>query len=124
MEKATREEMLHLISDLSKDATGFRVRLNYNEMTDEHLQATWDGFARQANDSISAEEEAAGKAMQDLETRIIKYMGLGARTREDAIRWDMEANDADSVEYYVMELGLPQSQIYHLQQLLSQTVVL
>ena len=42
VDKWTKEQFLQCISDLHKDAYGFRDRsINYNEMTREELLAEW-----------------------------------------------------------------------------------
>lgn len=81
-------ECLLWISDLSKDAYGFRVRnRDWASMTWDELAAEVNGFS----DYIRYEEEALqawDKAMaEEYEMGILRCMEAGAPDRETAARW-------------------------------------
>lgn len=87
-----RNGMLQIISDLSKEAYGYRVRLDYNSMSDEELQRTWDGFIDTAEER-QKEDESREAAAWDEFTKYISDMQEVAPTASvaDIIRWDMDA---------------------------------
>lgn len=89
-----RSEMLQTISDLSKDAYGYRVRYDYEAMSDEELSATWDRFyddmlVRDAAEK--AAEESAWNEFVEYTDRLMKDHGIDRAT---ALRWDVEAMNA------------------------------
>lgn len=88
-----REYMLNSISDLSKDATGCRVRWNYEAMDDAELQSSWDYFIRELEESNVRDAERAIAAQKRWENHIESLVALGAGNRATAIRWDMDANN-------------------------------
>ena len=104
---ADRASMLQVISDLSKDAYGYRVRLDYGSMTDAELQKTWDGFIRESEAS-QAREDADAAAQLSLWNAHINYLVQhGARDRKQAIEWDMAAYAVDGdVGYYCWQWGI------------------
>lgn len=89
-----RNGMLQIISDLSKEAYGYRVRLDYNAMSDEELQNTWDGFCDTAEERQKEEESMEARAWDEF-TKHIADMQEVAPTASvaDIIRWDMDAYD-------------------------------
>jgi hypothetical protein len=86
--------MLQIISDLSKDARGYRVRLDYAAMSDDELQSTWDGFCEELDESIASESRSKLQAQKTWEQDLVRYMEIGAKSWADAIRWDMDAYNA------------------------------
>ena len=71
---ADRNEMLLTISDLSKDAFGFRVRKDYASMTDEELLSDWNYFMQEAQASIIREREEEANNMASWKQKIGKMM--------------------------------------------------
>ena len=106
--REARNEMLETISDLSKDAYGYRVRRDYYAMTDSELQETWDFYMRAANDSFELEQRAYVRAEHEWEKHLSALIAAGAGNRATAIRWDMQAEDAGTdVGYYCFLKGIP-----------------
>jgi hypothetical protein len=101
------------ISDLHKDARGFRPSEYFWETWDEashdQKQVIWDDLVDELarGEQIVAEMQAI--ALAKFETQISNNMELGARDRETAIRWIVEALDmgqyADA-EYACYNLNL------------------
>jgi patatin-like phospholipase/acyl hydrolase len=121
---AERNEMLQTISDLSKEAYGFRVRLDYDAMSDADLQDTWDGFMRTANAAFEQEKAQAARAKTIWEADIQQLIEIGAGNRATAIRWDMEAMDAKNGEhfdagYYCYLRGIDYSNEHEIKQLIA-----
>lgn len=107
----------NIVSDLHKDAYGFRPTALFwsmwNTVSDTGRQNIWDGLL----DDLSASLDAAGceevTAINAFEVEIAGALDLGARSREDAVRWiiqGMKLSDID-MQYggsYVCFLkGLP-----------------
>lgn len=101
-----------LISDLHKDAYGFRPKGDYfawwDTLSDDEKQAEWDSLyesfvRREAEDQ--AMEQAA---VVDFEKRIASLLQHGARNREMAVRWLDEAFETNGdVSYLEWNLGVP-----------------
>lgn len=88
------EQMAITYSDMYKDAHGFRPRQDTSTWTEfdfgqefEFLQAVID---RKMEDQRAAEEIAADR----FEDRVVQMIALGAKDREAALRWIMEADEA------------------------------
>lgn len=94
LSQSDRASMLQVISDLSKDAYGCRIRLDYEAMSDSELQFTWDGFIAESEASTQREAAQKLRAQKDWEAHIAQLMSIGASDRATAIRWDMVAMDA------------------------------
>ena len=68
LSKDERDGMLQLMSDLSKDALGFRLRLDFASMTDDELQDHWDYLNRELESSMAREEQQEAQAWADFES--------------------------------------------------------
>ena len=80
-----REELLSMLSDLSKDAYGFRVR-DHHLRTDQELLELVDYYQGMVDDYIEREMELEAKAVEAL----ANDFGVD----QDAIlRWMKDAND-------------------------------
>lgn len=106
-----------IVSDLHKDAFGFRPREyfweEWNNSSDASKQIIWDDLLdslERANEWARAEEAAAVKQFED---RIELLMNMGASSRETAIRWIIESMELSEIDkcyggsYICFELGLP-----------------
>jgi hypothetical protein len=102
-----RNEVLLSISDVSKEAYGYRVRQNYAALSDEELFATYDLYLRDASRAAVEElerEEAATKAWN---AHICNLMNAHGISRRDALRWDLEAEGAKGdPSYYCFLVGI------------------
>ena len=121
---AERNEMLQTISDLSKEAYGYRVRLDYATMSDAELRDTWDGFIRAADAAFEQEKVQAARAKTIWEEDIQQLIKVGAGDRATAIRWDMEAMDAKNGDqldagYYCYLRGIGYSLEHEVRQLIA-----
>ena len=59
VEDFKRNELINGISDASKDLYGCRLRLDWDEMSIEDMEATYDNICRQLNEQFEEEKEAA-----------------------------------------------------------------
>ena len=101
-----------LISDLHKDAYGFRPKGDYfawwESCSDDEKQAEWDSLLDAFRRREAEEQELEQAAVVDLEYRISSLMEHGARNREMAVRWLAEAFETNGdVSYLEWNLGVP-----------------
>ena len=110
------------ISDLYKDAIGFRPRGQFwtwwTTATDDEKQAEWDSLAAQVERNILMEREAQERASEDFIRTIGTLRGAGATSFEMALRWLHEAHDTNGDdEYLEFVLNLPFGYISKVQRL-------
>ena len=106
-----REGILQMISDLSKDATGARLRFDWTAMSDEELQKWWDYLNDTAVMSRALEAEHNATALVEYEAHLNTMVSDHGISKADAIRWDMQAegiteNHEQEFEHYLYKLGL------------------
>jgi hypothetical protein len=99
------------ISDASKDAQGFRTRLDVTEYSVADLFDLADYYWKAASEAADEDERAYVRAIAKFEANIASVIASGAGDRETAIRWFRDANKDswmgdESIRY---ELGLPWS---------------
>ena len=103
-----REQLLIYISDVHKDAYGFRPRGKYgDDWTVEELKEELDRLVDYANEVYEQEQIAAEKAADAFDEQILAVQASGAGNREQAIKWLVEA-DEDAlwdIEHYVWKQG-------------------
>jgi hypothetical protein len=103
------EQMQCQYWDMYKDAYGVRPRgIDTSSWTAYAFQVEFEHLALtiQANDIARAEAEAT--AVKNFEQHVINTMCMGARDRETALRWIMEASNANGDwEYFCFLNGLP-----------------
>jgi hypothetical protein len=92
----------NIVSDLHKDAYGFRPTADWwdcwNYQDDAGKQAAWNTLLddlEQANDREAQEQIASINAF---ELEIATALDVGARSREDAVRWIVQGLDLDDVD--------------------------
>ena len=105
-----------IISDLHKDARGFRPSEDWWAMWQDALpagrQLIWDNLCRELDAELERELAAQSAAERAFEARVVANRALGAGDRATAIRWilqsmDLSANDLRYGGSYVcFELGL------------------
>lgn len=87
-----RDEMLQTISDLHKDAYGFRPRgMKYNEMTTDELSVEFSHLLDALEDTMAEDERREKAAMVSFERTVALNIELGAGDRETAVRWIRES---------------------------------
>lgn len=88
------------ISDLSKDAYGFRVRnTDWASMSFEELAAEVNRFSAIVEENEAEERAASEKALADFEARVEELINSGAGDRETALRWMLGAYDKYDLSY-------------------------
>ena len=106
-ELTEREQLLTYISDVHKDAYGFRPRGKYgDDWTVEELKEELDRLVDYANEVYEQEQIAAEKAADAFDEQILAVQASGAGNREQAIKWLVEADeDAQYDPGYFMYLN-------------------
>jgi len=119
--REARNEMLQIISDLSKEAYGYRVRFDYAAMSDDELQRTWDRFINAADAAMAHEKAEKERTQQAWEQHIATLIAMGAGDRATAICWDMQAEGTDGYDigYYYYRKGIDYSNENTIKQLLA-----
>ena len=64
VEDFRRNELINSISDASKDLYGCRMRLDWDEMSIEDMESTYDNICRQLNEQFEMEQEAKALAAE------------------------------------------------------------
>jgi hypothetical protein len=102
------------LSDLHKDARGFRPRSDafwarWNEADNDGKQAIWDGLIVELDASLKAEKAAEQHALHDFDVLVEKTIEHGAGDRETALRWLTQGDTFDhsqDVESWVWAQGI------------------
>ena len=102
------------LSDMHKDAYGYRPRINFNDGT--WTQESFDTFVERTGAALRFEIEESkirdAERKADFESRISGYCTDFGITRETAMRWDMDASDCDGdVDYYLYLQGMHRSDV-------------
>ena len=100
-----------MLSDMFKDAHGFRPRHYKEWWTEDELKAEYDYLQRAIEDEMARQDAAEAKAEIEFEKMIAETINIGAKDRDTAIRWLMQAEDVDTryvqdVEQFFWSLGL------------------
>ena len=92
----------NIYSDLHKDAYGFRPRgdeFYHADTTPERKQEIWDRTLRDLEQTIEWEKQAEAEAIVAFEALVETTIAAGAGDRETAIRWIVEAEEDEYLEY-------------------------
>jgi hypothetical protein len=106
----SRQNLIAMISDRSRDAYGCRVRRDYTGYSNEELVAELDSFDRVAQ-QVEAEDEAReARAFVRWTNHVANLMEDHGVDRITAIRWDRAAMGAeDDFGYYCYLWGINES---------------
>lgn len=84
-----------ILSDLHKDARGYRPReffwTRWKEMTVEERNAEWQMLCDEVDQSIEDDRAREQAALESYEASLANLMASGAATREIAIEWLVES---------------------------------
>jgi beta-lactamase class D len=108
-----------IVSDLHKDAWGFRPSsywwYRWNEGSDASKQSMWNSLIVDLEVAMANQKAAYDAAKSEYEARLAEYISIGAKDRATAIRWlvqSLELTETDKwygAEYICYTLGLPDS---------------
>lgn len=107
VEQYDRYNMLGSLSDLSKDVYGFRMRYNTDIMTDAEMQDIYDDLLEQLQGVIEQEKHVEQEAIKEFEATVSRLMEQLGASRIKVIEWLMDAENADSNDYFCFCNDLP-----------------
>lgn len=99
-------------SDLHKDALGVRPSQSgyelWDAMSPDEKQEQWDYLLREMARSEEEERAYEQRCIEAFELQVTRTMEAGAESREQAIRWLLEASDCGGDrEHFCYNHGLP-----------------
>jgi len=95
-ELTERQELLCTISDLHKDARGFRPSLDRYELkTDDELMAEIKWLGREVKEEIEREQQIDALCITRFNDEVATFIQQGAANRSTAIRWMLQAQGYD-----------------------------
>jgi hypothetical protein len=102
-------ELYGYISDASKDAMGFRTRLDISDMTVEQVMAAADYWEARVIESIEEDRIRENECIEEFEKLISETISMGAGDRETAIRWLKSSDEwyENDESYFEYTHGLP-----------------
>lgn len=108
-----------IVSDLHKDAYGFRPRemfwAEWNNCTPDGKQELWDNLLEALDAEMEAQRQRDERAINEFEDRVDSLVQLGAPNRLTAIRWIVEGLELTETDlcygpdYVCYRLNLPYS---------------
>lgn len=109
----------NIISDLHKDARGFRPSQGWwsvwADLSDDAKQETWDSLCRELSETLDREREEEARAALALTAQLEKMYELGATSEVQALKWIMEGEEFDDYDlqyganYFCYHFGLSYS---------------
>ena len=97
--------------DMYKDAYGVRPRwIDTTKWTLEQFEAEFASLATAIEQEDSQRKTAEAEAITKFEQHVTNIICMGARNRETALKWIMDASNANGDwEYFCFTQGLPYS---------------
>ena len=110
VEDYERDSLITSVYEMHKDAYGVKGRhYKFDEMSNEDLQKELDHLCEVAKREREIEKRYEESAYQTFLKRIAEAMKLGAETKEDAIKWILQAEGLENEKdagYICYNLGL------------------
>ena len=110
VEDYERDSLITSVYEMHKDAYGVKGRhYNFDEMTNEQLEKELKHLCAVAHESMKQEKEYEESCYQTFLKRIAEAQKLGAETKEDAIKWILQAEGLENEKdpgYICYNLGL------------------
>lgn len=108
-EMSRRDQLAATYYDFYKDVHGIRPRwMNLDAMTEQELEAELDLLEKEAKVVFAREKAEQEEAIARFEKHVTNTICMGARDRETALRWIMDASNANGDwEFLCYDLGLP-----------------
>jgi len=103
------EQAQAIFWDMYKDAHGIRPRgIDTGTWTLEQFQQEFEYLGRVIADNENQRKVFEADAIEKFEKHVTDTICMGARDRETALRWIMDASNANGDwEYLCYDLGLP-----------------
>jgi len=110
VEDYERDSLITSVYEMHKDAYGVKGRhYNFDEMSNKDLEKELDHLCEVAKREREIEERYEEAAYQTFLKRIAEAQNLGAETKEDAIKWILQAEGLENEKdagYICYNLGL------------------
>lgn len=99
MANSKREDILDNISDVYKEAFGFRPRgYGFDTMTLAQLEELYNEWIYRGELNYRIEQKRQALALEQFEERVADLIKMGASNRENAIRWIVDGLDDDYMD--------------------------
>jgi len=119
----SREHILNSISDVHKDARGFRPQCSYDHLSDEDLNSYFESLLDEIDIAIAQEKADSSAALAEWEIKIYALVAKFHIDFKTAVRWDMEHQEdkysSCNVGYYLWENGINEIDAYKIEQKLA-----
>lgn len=106
----------NIVSDLHKDARGFRPSEyfweEWDQCGDDNRQAMWDSLCRELEETMAEDARREAEALENFRAQIKAMKKLGAETTRQAIKWIFHAEKMDrydlqyGADYVAFHFGL------------------
>lgn len=108
-EMSELEQAQCMFWDMYKDAWGVRPRgIDTSTWTIEDFDAEFESLQKTINANFEQEQAEQAEAIKRFEQHVTNTICMGAGDRETALRWIMDASNANGDwEYLCYDLGLP-----------------
>ena len=90
-----REQLLTYISDVHKDAYGFRPRGSYDNYSVVELKAELDRLCEIAEEEYKRQQELEAEAYKALHKHLADLVSIGAKDFKQALAWDIQAEECE-----------------------------
>ena len=94
-----REQLLTYISDVHKDAYGFRPRGSYDNYSVVELKDELDRLCEIAEEEYKRQQELEAEAYEALKKHLAELVNIGAKDFKEALAWDIEAEECEYEGY-------------------------
>ena len=88
-----KEQLLTYISDVHKDAYGFRPRGTYNDWSVPELKEELDRLCEAASEEADRIHNLEKRSWLALKSHYANLVDMGAKDFRQALDWDMQAED-------------------------------
>ncbi|AGR47723.1 hypothetical protein PHIM7_70 [Sinorhizobium phage phiM7] len=106
-----RTELLEIIVNQHKDAYGFKPRgeayVRLTKLSLIELRKEAEYLQAAVERAISDDEEREARAVAKFEQLVAETIELGAGNRETAIRWIIQGEGEDDLEFLEYKFGIP-----------------
>ena len=94
-ELSEKEQLLTYISDVHKDARGFRPRGIYNDHSGPELKKVLDDLSEEAHQEALRIERMETENWKELKKHLSGLVNMGAKNFKQALAWDIQAEDCE-----------------------------
>ena len=115
VEDYERDSLITSVYEMHKDAYGVKGRhYNFKEMSNEDLEKELEHLSKVTQSNIDEEKRWEKKAYEDFMKTVENTIRHGAKDKEEAIRWILEAEELinEEPDYICYKLGLSYDKEY------------